>query len=364
MPKKIVVLITSNFDFDQRMQRIVNTMTHLGYKVTVLSPYVSDETNGIDLVRLMTFFKKGKGFYLVYNLLAFVHVLFNKNQIIYTVDMDTAWVGYFYKKIFKCCWILDMHEYFSEMPEIAGSLFVKNIWAFTEKMTITACDIAISVSPSLQSLLELQFKRKVWLVRSLPYLQDKASSKNEHTIKEKVIIYQGALNEGRGLEYLVDIWAHMPPRFTLALYGEGTISNLLKRMVKDRKMDDQVKFYGKLKPDQLKNETQNAWLGLNLLSNRDLNSFHSLANKFFDYVQAEIPQITHSFPNYKLLNEEFEVAALLKYHDQSMIDLILELEKDEAKYQYLKSNTFKAKKVWNWQNEEKVIEKILEQSGY
>ncbi len=357
-----MVLITSHFDFDQRIQRIVSTMVHLGFHVSVLSPHSSKNSNGIDFIRISTLFKKGKGFYLFYNVLAFFRAIFNKNEVIYTVDMDTAWVGFFYKKIYKCRWILDLHEYFSEMPEIADKPVVKKIWAFTEKKTISTCDTAITVSPSLQYLFEEQYKRKVWLVRSMPYvlsdavknIQKKATSGDT-----KVIIYQGALNEGRGLEDLIDSWKKMPSRFVLALYGEGTISNLLKIMVKDRKMDNRVKFFGKVKPDQLKNETQNAWLGLNLLSNRDINSFHSLANKFFDYVQAEIPQITHSFPNYALLNEEIEVAALLKYHNESIIDLILELEKDEAKYQYFKSNTQHAKKVWNWQNEEKVLEKIL-----
>ena len=100
MPKKIVVLITSHFDFDQRIQRIVSTMVHLGFHVSVLSPHSSKNSNGIDFIRISTLFKKGKGFYLFYNVLAFFRAIFNKNEVIYTVDMDTAWVGFFYKKIY------------------------------------------------------------------------------------------------------------------------------------------------------------------------------------------------------------------------------------------------------------------------
>jgi hypothetical protein len=36
-----------------------------------------------------------------------------------------------------------------------------------------------------------------------------------------------------------------------------------------------------------------------------------LANKFFDYIQAGIPQVTMNFPEYAAINREYEVAVLI-----------------------------------------------------
>lgn len=50
--------------------------------------------------------------------------------------------------------------------------------------------------------------------------------------------------------------------------------------------------------------------GINLLTDEGLSYRYSLANKFFDYVHAGIPQICIAFPEYKKLNVEHEVALL------------------------------------------------------
>ena len=75
----------------------------------------------------------------------------------------------------------------------------------------------------------------------------------------------------------------------LWLVGEGDLSVKLRELVKSYKLDQKVKFKGYLKPTELPEITAKATIGLNLLENTSLNYYYSLANKAFDYIQAEIP---------------------------------------------------------------------------
>lgn len=118
-------------------------------------------------------------------------------------------------------------------------------------------------------------------------------------------------------------------------------------------MEDKVFFLGKLEPISLQTITQEAFIGLNLLENTSLNYYYySLANKFFDYIQAEIPQICMNFSEYKTLNKENEVAVLVKNLDKASLLKAIKTLQDESFYKQIQSNCKKAKKEYVWEGEE------------
>ncbi|MFX8856522.1 glycosyltransferase, partial [Acinetobacter baumannii] len=67
------------------------------------------------------------------------------------------------------------------------------------------------------------------------------------------LLYQGALNEGRGLEHLISAMSDLD--IDLYLVGDGDISEQLKVQTKDLKLQDKVKFLGFKKPSELKQIT-------------------------------------------------------------------------------------------------------------
>ena len=104
--------------------------------------------------------------------------------------------------------------------------------------------------------------------------------------------------------------------------------------------------------------------GINLVENIGLNQYYSLANKFFDYIHAGIPQITMNFPEYKRINDDIEVAVLIdNIETETITEAVNSLLYDLPKYKTLQSNCFTAKKKFNWQEEEKKLltfyEKII-----
>ena len=97
------------------------------------------------------------------------------------------------------------------------------------------------------------------------------------------ILYIGYLNEGRGLESAVRMMKYLPDRVNLFLIGKGDKEEELQELSNDLKLSSQVHFEGWKKPLALQEYLKEAHLGLNLLEDRSVSYFYSLANKTFDY---------------------------------------------------------------------------------
>ena len=172
---------------------------------------------------------------------------------------------------------------------------------------------------------------------------------------KKIILYQGALNKGRGIEECINAMKNFPTlEFHIA--GEGDLSQELRTLVVELGLDKQVKFLGFIRPDELRSITQTAWLGINVLKADSLNYYYSLANKFFDYMQAGVPHISMNFPEYKRINEHTEIAVLIDDLDTTtIISAIQDLLDHEAYYLKLRQNCLKGSDIYLWENEGKKL---------
>ncbi len=138
----------------------------------------------------------------------------------------------------------------------------------------------------------------------------------------------------------------------------------LRQTADSLKVQDRVMFLGFVKPDVLKTWTQKAWLSLNLLENKGLSYYYSLANKFFDSVQAGVPVLTMDFPEYHALNQEFEVAVLLpELQVELVVAAIRNLAQNEGKYAFLSENCLQAARIWNWEHDEKILLEVWKRVG-
>jgi glycosyltransferase involved in cell wall biosynthesis len=142
----------------------------------------------------------------------------------------------------------------------------------------------------------------------------------------------------------------------LIIYGDGNFLQRAKLLVKDYGLENKVVFKGKVLPWELDKVTKGAFIGMNLVEAVGENQVLSLANKFFDYIQNGIPQLTMNFPEYKKINNEFEVALLLDELSVSTVsNAINELFSNKDLHLRLQENCLKAREVYNWQNEEKKL---------
>jgi glycosyltransferase involved in cell wall biosynthesis len=354
--KLIVFAVTNDLSYDQRMQRHCAILSHAGFRVLLIGRgklnSIPLPTFSFDCVRLSCYFEKGKLFYLEYNLRLFLYSIRLNADAYAAVDLDTLLPFTLISKIKGKKLVIDLHEYFSEVPELIGRPMVKRMWEKLAEMCIPKVHLAYTVGPALAEKFSQLYSKGFHYVLNVPSFNPNIRYKPK---QEKYILYQGALNKDRGLEKLIKAMPMVNAKLYLA--GGGDVMEELMLLVGQLKLQDKVKFLGWIKPDELVQYTQNAFIGCNILERGSVSYEYSLANKFFDYIHAGVPQICANFEEYKAIQAKYEVAILVEADVQEIIEAINKLFKDSTLYKQLQNNCAKAAQVYNLQIEsEKLIQ--------
>ncbi|MGZ5242329.1 MAG: glycosyltransferase [Bacteroidia bacterium] len=356
---KIIFTVTNDLSFDQRMHKICTSLSHAGFDVKLVGrkrkTSVPLKPKAFLQLRLYVFFDKGKLFYLEYNIRLFFYLLFQRTDIFCAIDLDTILPNLLAAKIRSKKIVYDAHEYFTEVPEVIHRPKIQKIWKWVEKFSVPKTDLCYTVSQSLAELFQEEYKKTFHLIRNCPTLEALPAS---HITEAPFILYQGALNKGRGLEELIKSMQMLP--ITLKIAGEGDLSKELRQLVQNLQLTDKVEFLGYVYPDDLKQLTPKAFLGYNLLENLGKSYYYSLSNKFFDYIHALVPSLCNDFPEYKYINSEYEVAVLTEPVAEEIAEKVNMLLEDEMLYKRLQKNALAAREVYNWQIEEKELIRLYE----
>lgn len=358
MPKhKIICTVTNDLTYDQRMIRICSSLSKADYEVLLVGRIrpqsIPIKKQSFQQKRLSCFFEHGKFFYLEYNIRLFFFLLFQNFDLVCSIDLDSILPGFLMSKLKGKIIVYDAHEYFTEVPEVIERPLIKKIWEKIAAFTIPSINYAYTVCESIGKALQKRYGTSFEIIRNVPFKKDLKQNEKHHP---PIILYQGVLNDGRGLEESIQAMEGIE-NAALWLAGEGDLSNELRALVQEIKLQNKVKFLGYLRPQDLQKVTNQASIGLNLLQNKGLNYYFSLANKAFDYIQSEIPSINMNFPEYAILQKEYKPFYLLENleidHIQSAIKALL--ENKEGIYTELKSNCRKAKEELIWEKEEKKL---------
>ncbi len=327
-------------------------MSSAGYKVTLVGTKNRSSPPLISKIfeqkRLTTWFRKGPGFYAEYNCRLFFFLLFTKATLLCAIDLDTIIPVWLVSVLKNKKRVYDAHEYFSQQKEIVTRPNIYRIWYWIERKMVPQFPFGYTVGYAIASEFRKIYKVDYLVVRNMPLLKPVSKSTEK---KGKYILYQGAVNEARGLEQLIPAMKQV--NATLLIYGDGNFMDQTKNIIESNNLSHQVFLKGKLLPEELDDITLNAYIGINLVENIGLNQYYSLANKFFDYIHHLVPQVTMNFPEYKTINEAFEVALLVNDLKQDTISAALnQLLNDDVLYERLRQNCILARQAFNWQQEE------------
>ncbi len=352
--RKIIFTVTNDLTYDQRMQKICRSLANAGYEIELVGRERNTSAALLNepfkQTRLKCTFNKGKLFYFEYNLRLLFYLLFQKFDALCAIDLDTIVPVYLAGKAKGAKLIYDAHEYFTEVPEVIRRPSVKRVWEWVERTFVPKFDLAYTVSPALAELFSKKYGKEFQVIRNIPLLVQPSTVNRQPS----TILYQGALNEGRGLEHLIEAMKDIDAKLLLA--GEGDLSDELRSLTKKLNLEHKVEFLGFVKPDKLKELTAKATIGINLLEHKGLSYYYSLSNKFFDYIHAGVPQVCIAFPEYKKINDEYEVALLVESCDVDEIKkAITPLLSNDDLFKRLQKKCEVCSHDLNWQNEEKKL---------
>ncbi len=352
--KTIFFTVTNDLTYDQRMNRICTSLATNGYEVVLVG---RRQKKSLPLrqqpyrqKRLNCWFEKGKLFYAEYNFRLFWYLLFCKMQAICAIDLDTIAPCYWISRIKKIPRVYDAHELFTELKEVATRPAIKKAWTRIEKTYVPRFTNGYTVSDSIAAEFNRRYGVNYKTIRNVSRLRPFSDlEKQEH-----FLLYSGAVNEARAFEFLVPAMQKVNAR--LVVCGDGNFMPQLKELINRYGVSDKIELRGMLEPDALWNVSLQAYIGVAVAENEGLNQYLALPNKFFDYIHAGLPQLCMDYPEYQKINNETEVAILIKDLDPELIASCLNnLLENTVIYTKLRDNCMQARVKWNWQEEEKKL---------
>ena len=391
MGKRIIFTVTNDLRYDQRMLRICTTLSAAGYEVTLVGrnlpssiPLQPQPYQQIRLKHLI--FTAGKLFYLEFNLRLLFFLFFQRFDAVCSIDLDTSIPGILVSKIKNKPHLFDAHELFTHTPEVARRKSIQKIWEVVQKFTFKHTKSAFTVGPAIAQYFEEKYNIPVAVVRNMPtnsradnpnttyQAHTEINQLNSDNINppspawqskinaiqgKRFILYQGALNEARGLESMIHAMTEIPAILVLA--GEGDLSQTLRNLTQSLNLEHKVIFLGMVPPNELPQLTKQAYIGYNVSQNAGLSYYLSLNNKFFDYTKAFLPSLINPFPEYLALMKEFEVGLPTEPNVEDIITQANQLFTNQILYDEIKSNCKLASEKWTWENETPTLINIFQQ---
>lgn len=351
---RIVFTVTNDLNYDQRMIRICTTLAEAGYDVTLVGFIRKDSKPLTDRPytqkRLPTIAEQGKLLYIDFWLKLFFYLLFRPADILCCIDLDTILPVYLASVIRRKKRVHDAHELFVELKEVITRPTISKMWNAIANYTIPRFPNGYTVGRGIVHELKKRYGVDYALVRNITVLQPLEIPEK----KEKYILYQGAVNVGRRFEELIPAMQYIDA--PLIICGEGNFFEETKALIKQYKLEDKITLKGYVPPQELKQYTLNAWVGITLFEETSLSNRLSLANRFFDYMHNCVPQLCIKYEEYEQVNAEFEIACLIDNPTPERIGAALnKLLQDEVYHQRLQGNCLKAREKYCWQEEAKTL---------
>ncbi|MDP2088841.1 MAG: glycosyltransferase [Flavobacteriaceae bacterium] len=358
--KRIIVSVTNDLTTDQRVHRTCITLVNLNFDVLLVGRKLNSNlpiNRPYKTKRFNLLFNKGFLFYTEYNIRLCCFLIFKRKHILLSNDVDTLLPNFLIGRLFNIPIVFDSHELFSEVPELANRPLVKSIWKKIEQIFIPKIKYKYTVCDSIADYYKTTYNTSFEVIRNVPmkYI-NLPDSIADITLKKNTILYQGALNKGRGLELIIETMLYLDNSY-LYIIGDGDLTNELKQLVSELKLTEKVIFLGKIVPNDLLKITSQAAIGISVEEDLGLNYKYALPNKLFDYIQAKIPVLVSDLPEMKQVVNQYKIGEIIVDRNPKAVAEIIDLMFQNS-YSYQK-NLEIATSALCWEKEEVKLKEIF-----
>ena len=387
MPRAFVA-VTNDLITDNRVHRTCKVLMELGYKVILIGRQLP-QSQPIDRPyrtrRMKLFFNKGALFYAEYNLRLFFFLLMSgnagdnkkgeneKNDLIVANDLDTLLAGFLAAKSRNRDLVYDSHEYFTEVPELAGRS-ARRIWLAIERWIFPKLRHVITVNESIAAAYHARYPQleergvRIHVIRNIPMHRElgPAGTRRELQLPEDkfILILQGSgINVERGGEEAVMAMADLPEAFLL-IVGGGDAWPVLRQLVAKQHLEDRVRLLDRMPYVDMMRYTRNADLGLSLDKDTNLNYRFSLPNKLFDYFQAHIPVLATDLPEVAAIVGRYDAGVIIPKADPLTIaEKVKGLIADKERQRTLRQNAIFAANSLDGEREKETLKALFQRLG-
>ena len=375
------MILRNHFINDSRVLKEGTSLVRNGFHVTIFCLWDKDllkteNNNGIYVKRIKkcpylkaTFYQKIKT-----AILFAIKVIFSSRNfdIIHCHDLETLptgvlikWFSLGRKKV-----VYDAHEYETERTFLPANnlpiIYQKILRIFLkviERFFIIFADHVICVSNGIANeYVKLYGIKKPSLIFNCPPYLKETPKKNYFRKKfnldsnQMIFLYQGNLNKNRGIEVILEVFKKRRDHSKVIIFmGNG----LFKDIIDDTACKYKNIFFLPAVPSNvLLDYTSSADIGIFLYKNNCLNHYYCLPNKFFEYTQAELPVVISDLYEMKLIIKKYGNGVSIKSEICDLEKIIDKITWEDIKY--YRKNIPEMKKIYNWEQQEKVLLQIYE----
>jgi glycosyltransferase involved in cell wall biosynthesis len=358
--KRAIVSVINDLVTDQRVHRHCLTLQSMGFDVLLIgrqlktSPALAARPYRTHRMRLP--FEKGPLFYASFNIALLFQLLFRRTDLLLSNDLDTLPANYLASKIRRSMLVYDSHEYFTEVPELVNRPRTKAVWERVERMLVPRLSHAFTVSQAIASAYASKYKVHFEVIRNLPLLEEQETEALSHP---PVILYQGSVNLGRGVDVAIRAMEYLEGA-VLTIAGTGDVLEGMKALVEELGLSDRVKFLGRVPFAELKAITRSASIGISLEEDLGLNYRYALPNKLFDYIHAGVPALVSDLPAMSEVVVTYGIGEVLHDRDPKSVAAQLHAMLQTSNQAQRRANCRNAAQQLNWQRESAKLESTLQ----
>jgi glycosyltransferase involved in cell wall biosynthesis len=363
--KRIIVSVTSDLVSDNRVHKTCGTLTEMGFDVLLVGRKLPGSLplspRNYRTKRLKLLFNKGVLFYSCFNFRLFCLLLFSKCDLLLANDLDTLLANFLASKLKNKPLVYDSHEFFTEVPELVNRPRVKQIWEWLEQKMVPGLKHAYTVCDSIARIYTEKYGVPFRVVRNVPVATNlERKEKGYSDYAEKIILYQGAVNVGRGLEQAIRAMKWVQ-NARLIIAGDGDIKTELEELTVREELQEKVQFLGRLSIDALAELTPKADLGLSIEEDMGLNYRYALPNKLFDYIQALVPVLVTNLPEMAAIVKKYTIGKVTSsLEPNELAQVFSEMLTNENSRKIWEQNLKKAASELTWEKEEKILKEIFQ----
>jgi glycosyltransferase involved in cell wall biosynthesis len=367
--KKVLITFLGNINYDTRCKNLFDTLSANNFDVEFIGfDWLTKgfkESHG-----KISIYKLKKGFLSIPFYLKFIRhlktkLITTKASVIFAGDIYTLPLVIIFGKLKRAKIYYDSRELFGYLAGLKNKKFRQLFWKWAEKFFIRKANYVIVTGPMDGEFLINQYRiRNIILLRNVPrYFKPSARFDIRSQIKIdgtiKIILYQGVLLKGRGIEKVFSVLKELPEH-VFVIAGGGEYEDHYKKLAAGMNLADQVFFTGKLTQEELPKVTASADVGVSLIENLSTSYYYALPNKLFEYIMAEVPVITSNLPQMKEIVEKYDVGFAVDFESkEELISAIKKLTEDESLFESKKQNCRIASQELNWEKEVTPLLKTL-----
>lgn len=382
--KEVCMFVWNTFENDARVKNETDSLTAAGYRVTVHALHAPGHTeqrellpSGVEVIRhgrkhglrllnprkhtarrnrpelVALLFSR-----LMTHLVVLVSLIRQRPAVIHAHDVNvlpTAWLA---AKLAGAKLVYDAHEISSGRE---GYRKIGRLVAWVEKAIMPKAAGSITTTEARAKFFARAYRMPRPLVLQnrprLVRVEGDDRLRRELGLDESypIVIYQGGLQPGRGLDRLVEAAAKVEGAY-FVFVGSGSVECELKAMVAELGLQSRIFFIPTVPLAELPYYTASADIGVQPIENTCLNHFTTDSNKLFEYVVARLPIVATDLPEIARVVKQHDLGLLVPSGDTKALSAAIQrLVDDAALRKTFSINAEEASGELNWEEQEQAL---------